>query len=188
VTAFACLFAKNNTCIVVGLRDVGEAKFDIRTAPFELKKIDSLHAKPFLGSAFIKSAEKAGRYFAGTTGSVISSFLPKAIQESADELGTEVSLQSTPEETLLHNRTKPDYYVTQGIDEERLAYYRSIIREQFVRRKSVFFIVPTIIDCNRVFATLSKGIGEYAHIIHSGLPSKKYWRNGRRLWHKTIQY
>lgn len=184
--------------IVVGLRNVGEAKLDIRTAPFELRKLETLHAEPFVSAAFIKSAEKAARYFAGTTGSVISSLVPKAIQDSADKLGKAVEVSEAVSATVIQTalaeqvegtRTKPDVYITQSVDEERLAYYRSVIREQFVRKKSVFFCVPTLVDANRVYTTLSKGIESFTFVIHSGLSPKKLvetWKKAMAENHSVL--
>src|SRR3989344_7073170 len=58
-------------------------------------------------------------------------------------------------------------------DEERSATYRSLIREEFARGRSVFFLLPTTEDLLNAHSTLEKGIEKYTYTLHSGLSKKE---------------
>lgn len=151
--------------IAISSASAESMKSQIRGAEFELKKITSTTGSRFFSAEFIEAARETALYFATRAGSVIHSFAhPDILEEVA-------RLPNTHE-----NRVRALPYeknVIQTDDEERFAHYKSLIRETFARRGSVFFCLPTAQDIERSVATLTKGIEEYTCIIHSGLTKKQ---------------
>jgi len=169
--------------MIVAVRSAEEARADIRGASFETKKLEGVSGKRILSRNFILAANECAEYFATTTGSVLGSLLPKAILDSATEL---------PElgETLRSVREViPERIVMQAETSERLSHYKSLIREEFARNRSVVILVPTIQDGTLLFNELSRGIEAFAYFLHSDIPRKKMldaWRTLGSDPHPTL--
>lgn len=70
-------------------------------------------------------------------------------------------------------RASADMVVYQTNTEDRLGTYKSIVREEFARKKSVLIVCPTLASAQEVFETLKKGIDSYAVLLHGKLSKKK---------------
>ena len=156
--------------LVVSTAPVETMKSEIRSSRYQLKKISTVNSSLFLEPSFIQAAEKAGRFFVGATGGVIKSFVPKTILDAVARL-------PKPDESLKENALKSNgsstIYSIQCEDDDRFTYYKSIVREEFSRKRSVYFCVPTLQDMKRAAATLPKGIEEYCYFFHGSLPKKE---------------
>ncbi len=161
--------------IVVQSGSVEEMRAEIRGSSFALRKISASNPAHFLNSAFIDSAREAAQFFAGTTGGVIKSLVPKAILDGA------LKLRISPE--------TPPRQISRGVaviqtgDEERFSYYKSVIREEFGKKHSVLFCVPTLQDMKKAMETLPKGIEEYTYFFHGSLPKKEL----ARAWNAIME-
>ncbi len=170
--------------IVVGVENALFSKTELKSLPFGLRKIGNVKARAFLLPAFIESAREAARYFATTTGAVLSSFTPTALSSECgtnipkETLGTEKDISTQARE----NATKHIPLLIQSADEERIAAYRGIIREEFARGGSVFVCLPEITEIERLSEALSRGIPEYTFVFHSGISGKKL----AALWTKAL--
>src|SRR3989344_2210161 len=67
------------TAIVIGSRSAVEAKSEIKSADFQLKKIEVVVARPFFDRHFLSSVEKTSEYFAYSAGSIISHIIPSLV-------------------------------------------------------------------------------------------------------------
>ncbi len=168
--------------IVVRCRPASELKSDIKSAPFEMKKLTDVSSTPFFTPNFIAAAQETARYFAGTTGSVLDCVVPQALfaesvrgAMTSAASGTSGAQNSARAKTEQDRSTSnnPERYLIQADNEERFAHYKSIIREQFARKSSLFFCLPTIQDIDAAARLLEKGIEQYTVILHSGLSAKK---------------
>lgn len=63
--------------IVVGKEEVSEAKSEIKSSTFTLRKMENVETHQFLSQEFIQSAEETAEYFATSTGSVLDTLIPK---------------------------------------------------------------------------------------------------------------
>ncbi len=161
--------------IVVAGESAFFSKTEIKSLPFGLKKIDSVKARAFLLPEFIQAAHGAARYFATTTGAILSAFTPTSIGaefKGPKEVVPEEPSDNTPDIPRAH-ATKHIPFLIQSGDTERIAAYRGIIREEFARGGSVFVCLPEITEIERLKEDLSRGIPEYTFVFHSGIPSKK---------------
>ncbi|MEK7134362.1 MAG: primosomal protein N' [Patescibacteria group bacterium] len=160
------------------------SKAELKSLPFGLRKVDAIKARSFLSPSFVESAQEAARYFATTTGAMLSSFTPTALSSECgasapkEMLAAERNGATQPRE----NSTKHIPLLLQSADEERIATYRGIIREEFARGGSVFVCLPEITEIERLSEALSRGIPEYTFIFHSGISGKKL----AALWTKAL--
>jgi primosomal protein N' len=157
--------------LVVSSKEVEDMKSEIKNSLFALKKVEKLKSFNLLKKEFIESSCKMADYYAGTTGSVLSSIIPKVFIENADKFSAlNDSVVAEKIESVLPIQEK---FVLQSSDEDRYAHYKSIIREEFARGSSVFFCLPTIQDIKKAVEKLQKGIESYTFILHSGLSKKE---------------
>lgn len=166
---------KTIPAIVLSLQEVSEAKSSIKDSAYSIRKIKEIKSFELTSPAFIEASKEMADYLAASTGSVISSAIPKSILLNADKL--KIGITKTAADSRLHEK-----FVLQADDEERYANYRSFIREEFAKEFSVFFCLPTIQDIKKTYEILSKGIEQYAFTFHSGLSKKEILEN----WAKVL--
>ena len=140
-------------------------KADIKGASFALKKLDSVHATNFFRPEFIESCNKTANHFAATVGAVIHSVFSSALV-----LSKKAATAGIPPVT---KKRRGERFIFQAEEEERLATYKSHIREVFARGKSCYFVLPSIQDIEHAYASIEKGIQEYTFILHAGLTKKE---------------
>jgi|SRR3989344_741478 len=161
--------------LVVGSKEVTEVKSEIKSLSYSMKKIEEVETRSFLSPEFIKASEKIADYSASSVGAVLAVLIPKPILEES------ANLSYKPKEVpkgVFH-----ETLLLQTDDEERYATYRSLIREEFARGRSVFFCLPTTEDLLTARSTLEKGIEKYTYTLHSGLPKKEIVAT----WKKTAE-
>ncbi|MFZ2522616.1 MAG: hypothetical protein WAX44_03855 [Minisyncoccia bacterium] len=153
---------------IVGLvsetRKAEDLKAELKSLPYNIKKIENIKAVSFLSKSFISSCQKASDYYAGSLGSVLFSLIPKTILDNCQKISFEEKERNGPfHETLL----------LQANDEERYAIYKSLIREEFAKNKSLFFCLPNTEDILNAKMVLEKGIERYTYAIHSNLSTQE---------------
>ena len=160
--------------LVTGSREATEIKSELKSLTYSIRKIDNIESHSFLSPQFIDAVSEIADYGASSIGAVLSVLIPKTILEGSDELSFDKkdSLRGSHETLLL-----------QSDDEERYATYKSLIREEFAKNRSVFFCLPTTEDLLNARPTLEKGIEKFTYILHSGLPKKEILT----LWKKIIK-
>ncbi len=165
--------------IVISVRKAEEMKSEIKNADFALKKIDKIKSSEFFSKAFMDMLKDVSEYYATSMGSVINSLVPDYILKNANKLiGYENDKNSKIENTGIKEK-----FVVQGNDEERYGTWKSLIRQEFAKKKSLFFLMPTIEDAERAFELLEKGVEGYAFLLHGSLKESKIIEN----WNKIMQ-
>lgn len=166
------------SALVVSSRDVSEEKTAIKASSYAIKKVDFLSTKNFFVPGFIDAARNAGEYFATTTGDIVRVFTPQAILSQSSKINPGNQFSASVRKKI--SGLKREKFILQLPEEERLSTYKSLIREEFAKKSSVFFCLPTIQDIETVFQSLERGIEEYAFALHSGLSKKEMlsrWNN-----------
>lgn len=167
--------------LVTGAREADELKLSVKSAVYPLKKIIRVKHEHFFTASFMEAVRRGAAYAAAPLGSAMKSLVPQAI------IGAEFSLPET--------RSPPaelpagELFVIQEPDDERYAYYKSLIRSEFAKRGSVFLCLPTAIDVSRTFASLERGISEYTIVLHQQLPVRtliETWRKALELEHPAL--
>src|SRR3989339_858569 len=159
--------AKSVPALVLESRSVAEAKTEIKSADFKLKKISSFTSKPFLQKEFLQTVAKTAEYFATTIGNVLPHLIPSYILENPNLLN--FSKATAP---FSNSKIKNDIFVSQAPDEERFTHYRSLIREEFAKKKSIFLCLPQNEDVKQAKENLERGIESYVCAFHRDMTKK----------------
>jgi primosomal protein N' (replication factor Y) len=164
---------KTISAIVISSENVTDAKAEIKNAPFEIRKVETLESSVLLSQEFIDAVSSSALFFASTSGAVLHSVTPKTIIEETDKIKTNpLMLESWINNKNQKNNRIHEKLVLQCDDDERYATYKSLIREEFAKGYSVYFCLPTIQDIKKAHERLSKGIEQYTFVLH-GLLGKK---------------
>ncbi len=156
------------------------AKANIKQASFVTRKIEKtkeLHVvKPECICACIEMSEE----YAVPLGSVLKSCIPDAILKETLE-------SNSKSEKITQTKRKAgiasDVLAFQTNTEDRLSTYKSIVREEFARKRSVLIVAPTVMSAEELHTNLQKGIEDYVIVLHGSLSKKKQID----LWKKTLE-
>ena len=168
--------------LVTASRQAQEIKSEIKSLSYSIKKVEKISARTFLSPAFIKACQKIADYNASSVGSVLSALIPKSILEGSDKLKPQGEPFGTKGFPLGTGGKFYETVLLQSEDDERYATYKSLIREEFAKGRSVFFCLPTTEDLLNAKSVLEKGIEKYTFVLHSGLGKKELLN----LWQKII--
>jgi primosomal protein N' (replication factor Y) len=165
--------------LVVKSQPINEVKTALRQSDFAIKKIIKVIAPSAFTSAFLTAANETADYFATNLGAIIKSFTPQIILDSGLNFKTNSSLEIAAFKEKSPEKLKIEYFVLQAPDDERVGFYKSLIREAFAKKTSVLCLLPTAADIEKILPELSKGIAAYTIILHSQLSKKELldsWR------------
>lgn len=156
--------------IVLTSSDVREAKYDIRSADFALKKLDSEKTlkKKIFRASFIRALSDTALWHGVYEGMIASSLTSSALLSS---LASVEEYRPTPNEE--DTGVKADLLVLQAEREERIRTYRNLAREAFARNASVFIVAPTITEAEQLSLHLERGIESRVILMTSELSKKK---------------
>jgi len=164
--------------VVIETIDARNLKKTLKDADYALKKIVDFTTRPFFLPSFFRAAQAIAHYHGETVGSVIAALVPKGVLDAYRQglLGQGMKDEVDPREYL-----KPEPpWMLQTHDEERMAHYKSLVRETFAKGYSVFLCLPTVSDIMHILPSLERGIEPYVHVLHGELTKKKVvdeWKN-----------
>jgi primosomal protein N' len=177
--------------LVIQSKEAREMKSEIKQANFQVKKISSFTSKPFLQKEFLEAVRKTANYFASTDGAVLSQLLPSIILENPNLLSV---LKDTKETAKSANRKdsdkkKSEVAIIQTENDERFAHYRSLIREEFAKNKSVFFCLPQNEGILQIKENLERGIESFVCTFYKDMGKndfKKEWKKTQNPSHPVV--
>jgi primosomal protein N' (replication factor Y) (superfamily II helicase) len=170
------LRSKSIHAIVTKVQPASDLKVEIKRASFEIKKLTKVNTTHFFPAPFVQSALLLADYYATTVGAIIDSLIADTLLESLGKL-------KEPKLPELSGKMADETYVIQGDDSDRVSSWRSLIRQEFARKKSLVMYVPTIEDGEFFKEALSKGVEDYIFFLNAGLPKKKM----AELWQKIAK-
>jgi primosomal protein N' len=182
---------KSVRALVIQSKEAREMKSEIRRANFQVKKISSFTSKPFLQKEFLDAVKKTANYFAATEGAVFSQLLPSIILENSNLLTTPKDFAGTnkdPSKKDFDNK-KGVVAVVQTENDERFAHYRSLIREEFAKNKSVFFCLPQNEGVLQTKENLERGIESFVCAFYKDMGKsdfKKEWKKACATSHPVV--
>lgn len=150
--------------IAVEVTSLEEGKADLKNLGFKMKKIDRIITDRFFTASFIAAADRTAAFHASSVGLVLASLLPTALLADLARHGGEVPKR----ENLLKDQT-----VIQANFEERFGYYKSLIREEFAKKHSVFMVFPTTAHLDYAALHLEKGIEKYTVVLTTALGKRQ---------------
>jgi primosomal protein N' len=181
------LRSKSIHAIVAESRIASDLKAEIKSAPYEIRKLNKVKATAFFPVPFMEAAKKLAHYYVGNVGAVIDALTADVLLENASKLES----PGTPQGHALSRRLnlESSTFAVQGDDDDRMSSWRSLIRQEFARKKSVAVFVPTIEDAENITSLLTKGIEGYIFTLHGSLPKKKIldtWKAIASMTHPVV--
>lgn len=167
------------------------AKANIKQASFVTRKIEKAVPKKIVRIECIMACEKMSHYYAVPFGSVLKSCIPEVILSSTinNDHATTIDTAEKVEKKEIEDVANPtrntiasDILIYQTNTADRLSTYKSIVREEFARKKSMMIVAPTVISAEELFNTLRKGIEDYVIILHGSLSKKKQ----QSIWNDAL--
>lgn len=170
---------KEIPAIVSAVSDAKESKTSLKGSDFSIRPIKSIISANFITPEFLEACKEIAEYYLSSPGSAIKDFVPQAILEGGSELGI---LKITNQNSNNANK-RHEILVIQSATEERVQYYKSIVREELAKNKSVFLCLPTVADMEKIFEELGRGIEKYVFALSGKMPNKKI----KDEWKKAVE-
>ena len=171
------LRSKMIRAIVTDVKPAEDQKSSIKNAPFMIRKLGKVKTTVFFPIQFVETCKTLATYYATTIGSIIYSLVSDDIMENAHAIAAPLPRQETlniPTNIVKDGgKTKEGVYAVQGDDPDRMGSWRSMIRQEFAKKRSLTIYAPTIEEAKNMHISLEKGIEGYIFLLHSGMPSKK---------------
>ena len=158
---------KTVDAIVIGIQDALDIKSNIKTAEYQLKKISSIKGPSPFSKHFFTACAYMKDYTISTTGEVIKAMLPAIYLQQTSLLKTPLITAEENTSTVKHEKL-----IFQALAPERYGFYRTLIREAFAKKESVFICVPTRYDIEELKNILSRGIEQYVFTFHGDMSKK----------------
>lgn len=163
--------------LVVSCEDVSQVKSGIKDMSFNLKKILDIKNNSIFRKEFLDSIFSLNKYYVSKKND-LSSFVPSIFLEKYDELEKFSNKTNLADES---KNIKIEKLLFQTNLEDRLSFYKTLIRGSFALKKSVFIVLPTEYDIRLFYQSLSKGIEAFTFPLHSGLKSKDILESYKKI-------
>ncbi len=154
--------------IVIELEDASNLKGGVKDADFQLKKIDSVLGMAPFRQSFFEACVRMQKYYATTTGAIIDAMLPNIFLERYSEFEKPKVITKDEEEKNIVS----EKVIFQALPSDRLSWYRTLVREAFAKKQSVFVCVPTEYDIDIFYNAFAKGIEQYVFRFHGNINKK----------------
>ena len=148
--------------------DVREGKEAVRNFPYALKKIKKIWEPGVIDSDFIEAARETARFFASSPGEIIEQIMPRVIFERYGDIK-----KAAGEKDGVQDGFKLEKFAFQRELEDRVSFYKTLIRTEFARGNSIFIVAPTIEAVEFFSEELSRGIENYVYTFHGELSKKE---------------
>lgn len=166
---------KNILGLVISAEDVSGDKMNIKDLNFNLRKVVNIKENSIFRKEFLESALLVSKYFVINKNVGVASFIPSVFIEHYDNIS--LSLKNIPAsldlEKNISTKIKTEKLLLQLPFTERISIYKTLIRENFALKKSIFIVLPTEQEIEKFSESLSRGIEQFTYKIHSGLSTKK---------------
>ncbi len=174
----APLKGKTISAFVFDCTPIKEAKSTIKEADFKTRKIENAEPQNIVPSEFIRAVLKTSTFFVQNPGAMLKGTIPACAFLYNSNL-------SGKESRLLENKNdKPNDVVAISTNtEDRHSSYKSMIREELARKKSVLLITPTVRTAEILFESIKKGIEHVTILMHGSLSKKKM----DEVWGQAIE-
>ncbi len=158
--------------LVISFVDANEMKSEIKNMDFNIKKVVETKEFSIFRDEFIESALVTSKYFVTNKSSTISYLIPQIIKENYDKIAKSYT-KERKENDIKNKNITTEKLLFQAPTEERLSYYKTLIRTSFANKKSIFIVLPTSHDIEYWENNLQKGIENFIFSLHSGVSTKK---------------
>ncbi len=177
------LRGKNISSLVFSCIPLSEAKSMIKDAQFKTRKIEKIEPQNIVRPEFIRAVQNAASFHVQNFGAMLKSTIPACAFSNSKKTANKAETKAEAND-MQKKKDKPNDIVAISVNtEDRLGTYKSMIREEMARKKSVLLIAPTTRTADMLFASIKKGIEHVVILIHSGMSKKKI----DEAWKRAIE-
>lgn len=177
-TVLVSLRNRKTLGLVVESKSILDSKIEVKKAEFNLKKILEVKDQPIFSEAFLKSALRTAEYFVAKKSYTVDTLIPSIFKEEYDKVAKWVP---RVEAVATDPEVKPEKLLFQAKEEERISYYKTLIRGHFAKKQSVWIVVPSITHVEAFEAHLGRGIEQFTFVFSSDLADKKILEKTKNL-------
>jgi primosomal protein N' (replication factor Y) (superfamily II helicase) len=163
---------KEVDALVIDIAQALDMKTAIKNSEYQLRKIIKIKGNSFFNLNFFTACQKMAGYTISSTGSIIKNLLPSVLIENIEKLKKPIDSLAPEENNKIKENIINEKLIFQASLIDRIAFYRTLIREAFAKKESIFICLPTIYDINFFYKELSRGIEQYVLTFHSGFNKK----------------
>ncbi len=167
----------NVDAIVIEIENARNSKMDIKNREYQLKKVIKIKGNSPFTKNFFEACQRMKNYTIGNTGTIINNLLPAIYLDNIslldgyqNKLQNENDFNNSTDQT--NENIKQEKLIFQALTPDRLAFYRTLIREAFAKKESIYICVPTHFDIEQFRIELTKGIEQYVYSFHGEMPKK----------------
>ena len=151
------------------MSDAKESKISLKGSDFSIKPIKSVISANFITPEFLGACKEIAEYYLSTPGAVLKDFVPQAIMESGSGSGALKIVDQKFNDTAKRH----EILIIQSPTEERIQHYKSIVREELAKNKSVFYACRLSPIWKKIALELGRGIEKYVFVLSGKMPKKK---------------
>ncbi|PIR68101.1 hypothetical protein COU49_02910 [Candidatus Nomurabacteria bacterium CG10_big_fil_rev_8_21_14_0_10_35_16] len=170
---------KKELGLVVATEDLSQKKSNVKNMNFNLKKINETKGSSIFLPEYLESIFDVSNYFAKNRNNAIASLIPRVFIEKYDEIS------KTKNETENNKKNDKNLRVEKLLFQyplkDRMSIYKTLIRESFAKRKSIFIVLPTELDIKKFEDFLARGVEQFTFSLHSGNSAKKTILNYKKI-------
>lgn len=164
--------------LVSEVTHASNAKSQVKQASFVTRKIEKTKELDVVQKECILASVDVSKTYTSSLGSILKACIPTSILEDSIESKKKRELSVRQK----NSTAVSDVLVFQTNTEDRMGTYKSIVREEFARKRSVLIIAPTVMSVNELHSHLQKGIEEHVVTLHGNLTKKKQVE----VWNSTL--
>jgi len=164
---------KEIPAIVSAVSDAKESKINLKSSDFSIKPIKSVISANLITPEFLEACQEIATYYLSALGSVIKDFVPQVILEG--------DFKPTIHKITAQACSGREIIVIQSQYEERIHHYKSVVREELAKNKSIFLCLPTVADMENIAVELGRGIEKYVFVLSGKMPKKKMAEEWKKI-------
>lgn len=153
--------------VVVSTEHLTSSKIAVKESAFALKKIHAIKGPLPFYNEFWNAVVDAKTYHLGTTGAALYAIVPKLFFDEHESLPPYKERVITKDAMLAQEKLA----LMRPYD-ERIGLYKTLIRESFAKKQSLYICLPTVRDAEHFYEELKKGVEEHIYCFHSEVPPK----------------
>lgn len=145
--------------LVVSSRDASESKGELKDLNFNLKKILSIKEHSIIKKKYIEAVLLACKYFVSNKNDSVTALIPALLRNNYDLISS-----WKIKKNIINNPSKEirtEKLLFQADFEDRISYYKTLIRSSFAEKKSIFVVLPTDQAVQEFEKILKKGVEQF---------------------------
>lgn len=158
--------------LVVESDDVTNMKTQLRGASYQIRNIIDIHDERIFSKEFLATVSLLKNYYVTTTGRMIDHIIPRIITRVPQEFALPLFQENIQSSPLI-----PRHLLLQQPTFERMSYYRILLRENFLKKKSIHIFCPTQESVIRIHKELSKNNTGKVFLFHGSMTKKNILKN-----------